>query len=230
MPGPNGGSIAMRESRRSRAKRVAAAACALGLAGVVLTGGWISAAQIDAPGRDANPVPAAGLKLAVVDLDRVFEESMEWRNYEEQRRQLMDTIRRSLSHYDRQARVLRDEHANLPPGTEEAAEKRRELEAVLDESRAAEERFSRQLGAQHSRSLSTLLERISTQLAAYAEANGIDLVLKKQNLRPSSAGQAEMGIIAATADVLYVNERFDVSEPIIKRLNAEWAEGLILSP
>jgi len=187
-------------------------------------------ASSDAVAPEVSAAPPEPLRLAVVDLDRVFEQSMEWRNYEEQRTQLMDTIRRSLSHYDRQVRVLRDEYADLPPGTAEAAEKQREVEAAVEEWRAAEDQFNQQLGAQHSKSLSTMLDRISTVLEAYAEAHNIDLVLKKQNLRVSAAMQAEMGIIAATTDVLYVSEQFDVTEPVVKQLNAEFEQGLILSP
>ena len=210
--------------------RFCGAACALAVLCAVLAGDRVKAAQNSVPDNPPNPAPVTALRLAVVDLDRVFEQSDEWQDHQEQRSQLTDAMRRTLSKYDRQIRLLRDEYADLLPGTTAAAEKVTAIEAAVREFRAEEEQFEQRVNAQYTKSLSAMFSKIAAVLDAYAEANSIDLVLKKQNLRASSATSAEMGIIMATADVLYVSDRFDVTEAIIKQLNAEWEQGLILSP
>jgi Skp family chaperone for outer membrane proteins len=177
-----------------------------------------------------SPLASRTLSLAVVDLDKVFEQSGEWQDHLEQRRQMVETMRRTLSSYDRQIRMLRDDYANMPPGTDAASEKLQEIDAAAREFGTTRDGFEQQLAEQHAAALSAMFNKIGALLEVYAKENGIDLVLKKQNVRVSSADPAELGVIVATTEVLYASDEFDVTDVIVKQLNAQWGQDLILSP
>jgi Skp family chaperone for outer membrane proteins len=181
----------------------------------------IGAAPAGGQSKDA-PAAGSGLRLAVVDVQKVFEQSQEWQDRQEKHRRLLDATRRSLAKYDRQVRVLRSEYENLPPGTDAVVEKRAQLEAALKEYQVAQDELERQLRAQRTESLSQMWGKINSLLEQYARANGIDLVLKKRGVQPSGAETAELGLIMATTDVLYVSERFEITNEIIKELNAQY--------
>ena len=183
--------------------------------------------QTTPAGRQAGadvpqPASSAPLRLAVVDLDRVFERSKEWQDHEAQRAQLIEKIRRTLRHSDSQIRILRSEYDDVPPGTAAASEKLREIQEAIGEFEKAKAVFEQQTSAQLRESLRTVFNKISASLEQYAKTNNIDLILKKQNLHVSSADPAEIGAFMAAADVLYVSDHFDVTEAVIKELNAEY--------
>lgn len=201
--------------------RASAAACALTVValGAMLAAGQEPAAPAPA---EAGAQPVRPLRLAVVDLDEALEQSEEWQDHQEQRARLMEAMRRTLNKYDHQIRILRNEYGDLPPGTDAAAEKLAEIETTVGEFRNVKDGFDEKLDAQRRESLSTMFNKVADLLQQYAEANDIDLVLRKKSLRVSSGRPTELGVTVATADVLYVGEQFDVTDAIVEELNARY--------
>ncbi len=182
--------------------------------GPVLAGGQTTGAAALAPGH--------ALRLAAVDMDRVLNQSKEWQDCQEQRRRLLDDMRRTLKKYDHQLRILRSEYENLPPGTDAVIEKQAKIEAALRERAKAREDFGRQISIQRAESLDRIFKKISVLIERYAMENKIDLVLKKQDLRATAMSPGDMSVIIASSDVLYVSESFEVTNAIIEGLNAQY--------
>ena len=68
--------------------------------------------------------------------------------------------------------------------------------------------------------------KVSEAVEQYATENGIDLVLKRHNLRARPPEAPQMDLLIATTNVLYSNEQFDVTKQIIELLNAGYPEEI----
>ena len=165
---------------------------------------------------------AAPLRLAVVDIDKVLSESGEWSDCQDERHRLEDQMRRTLDKHERQLRVLRSDYENAPPGTEAAAEKREQLEAALRQYDERKGEFEEKLRRQQVESLSKLFNEVGEIIRTYAEENGIDLVLRKQNLSVSPSQPVELGVVVTTAHVLYARPGYDITDAIVQELNSRY--------
>jgi len=181
-------------------------------------GAMLGAGQEAPDGANVN----APFKLAVVDLDEVLNRSEQWADCQKEGRALEDRMRRSLDKHEAQIRVLRTEYENLPPGTDAAVRTRDRLEAALLRYQEARGEFERQLRDQRTESLGKMFNEISAVIERYAQRHGIDLVLKKQDLRVSPTQPVELGIIVTTAHVLYARESYDITDAIVQELNARY--------
>ncbi len=198
-----------------------AAACGLSLIvmSALVFGSMPASGQEEAP--EAGKV-SAPFKLAVVDLDEVLTQSEEWSDYLDESQRLQEKMRRTLEKYERQLRILRSEYENLPPGTDLAGEKQRQLENALRQYRESRNEFEEQLRKQRVESLSKLFNQINEIVKRYAEENDIDLILKRQKLDVSPRQPLELGVVVTTAQVLYARERYDVTDAIVRELNARY--------
>jgi Skp family chaperone for outer membrane proteins len=188
-----------------------------GLFVLIILGGPCSSAEA----QEEAEKPVA-FRLAVVDMDRVMDKCEQWADYLEQRNGLQDKMRRALQQYDRQARMLRSEYENLPPGSDAAREKGLALEEALRLYDETQRDFEQELRREHMQALGDLFNKVSAAIREYAEQNEIDLVLKKQELDVSAAQPVEMGMVITTAQVLYVQERYDITPTIVEALNARY--------
>ena len=135
---------------------------------------------------------------------------------------MLETTRRALSNYERQLRVLRSDYENLPPGTEAAAQKRAQWDEALREAQKAKEEWEGKLSAQRAQSLSQMGRKINALIEQHAKTHGLDLVLKKRDWRLAASRPEELNVVLATMDVLYASERLDITESIVKELNAQY--------
>jgi len=195
------------------------------LAAALLIGVAFAAGEPEGAGKPA-PAPAAALKVAVVDLDKVFDKSEEWKDCQEESRRMADRLRRTGDKYEAQRRILTSELENLPPG-EERDRKGAELRATAEEAQSTTARLQADLVRQRRESLGKVFNRVGGIIARYAEENGIDLVLKRQDLRVSPDQPAEMNVVLTTAHVLYARASFDITDEIIKRLNADYPKEVL---
>ncbi len=192
-----------------------ALAAAIALFALLPPGGAQEAAAEPSPGGK-RPV------VAVLDMSVVLRGSDQWRDMAEERTRRMETMRASIDNLTRQAQVLRSEFENLAPGTEESQAKARELDQALRQLQQKRQEFEQSIAQSYAEATRTLFDAVRRVVADYAEQNGIDLVLKQQQIdldEPESPGQ---NIMLATTEVLYAAPELDISATVVERLNAEY--------
>ena len=162
------------------------------------------------------------MKVAVVDVDKVLSQSEAWSDSLDEYQRLQEQMRRSLEKHERQLRVLRAECENAPPGTDAAVEERVRLEAALREYEERKGEFELKLHDQRIESLSRLFNEISDIIRSYAVENRVDLVLRKQDLTVSPSQPVELGVVVTTVHVLYARESYDITDAIVRELNARY--------
>jgi len=174
--------------------------------------------------------PAAGgaegagapmVKLAIVDLEKVLQQSAEWTDCQGALNEVRDRMRRSLADYEKQIKVLRSECENLPPETEEVRRKLLEIDAVRLQYQQAKSEFERQIEAKRAEALRSVLSKVGDIVEKYAKEHDIDLVLKKRPVNLLTAQPQELNVFMA-ADVLYAKERFDITDTVLAELNARY--------
>jgi len=168
-------------------------------------------------------VPAAVMRVAVVDMTKVLQGSQQWRDAVEERARLVDTMKRTLNKLARQTQLLRNEYETLAPGTEERQSKAAEIEKALQEFQQTRLELEGKIAEQHEESVHRLFAKLNRVVSVYATEHGISLVLKKQDFQLAGPQSAEQSLQMATADVLYADAALDISEPIVAALNAEYA-------
>jgi len=200
---------------------------ALAVPGLLLLVGVIAALGLWASALEgAGDRPAAVLKVAIVDMSRVLKESREWRDAVEERARVLDTMKRTLNKLSRRNQVLRNEYENLPPGTEERQQKAAEIERALQEFQQTRIDLEEQIARQHDKSVRGLFGKLNRIVAAYAQQNGVQLVLKKQDVDLAEPETVEQSLQIATTEVLYADPALDISDAVVEALNAAY-EGPI---
>lgn len=200
---------------------------ALSVPGLLLLVGVTAALGLWASALEgAGDRPAAALKVAVVDMSRVLKDSREWRDAVEERARLLDTMKRTLNELSRRNQVLRNEYENLPPATEERQQKAAEIERAVQEFQQARIDLEEQIARQHDKSVRGLFGKLNRIVAAYAQQNGVQLVLKKQDVDLAEPETVEQSLQIATTEVLYADPALDISDAVVEALNAAY-EGPI---
>ena len=204
--------------RRSTRFHVAFAAFSLALCLALGTG----SSRLQAGETNREDADARALKLAVIDLDKVLGQSQEWADFQEEHHRLQRKVERTLNKAEQQIQVLRSEYENLPPGSDAADEKRDKLRQQLGEYRQTKQNLQNEVRKHRVEALSDMFNKISRTVSEHAQRHEIDLVLKKQDLSVSATNPAEVGVIVATADVLYTRDEFDISAKIASALNDQY--------
>jgi Skp family chaperone for outer membrane proteins len=161
----------------------------------------------------------AGFRVAVVDVEKVLQGSQQWADCEEQQREVRDRMVRALSKLEAQLRVLRSEYENLPPGTPAARDKAAQLDAASRQYQEARMNFEREMETKRADAMSSIFNKIGGIVEQYARENDLDLVLKKRRFAGSAATPLDLSLYTA-ADVLFARESFDITDEVIRRLNA----------
>ncbi|MFP4027212.1 MAG: OmpH family outer membrane protein [Candidatus Brocadiia bacterium] len=162
------------------------------------------------------------LKIAVVDLDRILKESERWKDFLNEHEQMEQKAKRTLKKYQTQIRILRSDYENLPQGTERAAKKRSKIRTAVEEYQKVKSKFETEMQNHRLESLSDMFNTINEIITLHAREHDLDLVLKKQDLSVSASQPKELGVIVATADVLFAENKFDITHDILKELNARY--------
>ncbi len=171
----------------------------------------------------APPPATAGLRVGVVDMDRVLQSSGEWRDATEERVRMMDTMRRSLNKLSQRVQVSRNAYDNLPPGSDERRAKGAEIEQALAELQQQRMEYEQQIAERHNEAIRNIFGKVSAAVSSYAQQHGLSLVLKKQKLELTGPQTVEQSLTLATAEVLYADPALDISDAVIERLNAAYS-------
>jgi Skp family chaperone for outer membrane proteins len=184
------------------------------------------AALMGRAGRAQEPAASGkgvqGPVVAVVDMPKLLRGSAQWRDLAAQEARMLDDMQRVLAKLGRQVQVLRNEQANLPPGTDEARKKEADLQQAVAEHERTRRDLEAQIARQHNEAVRTILDRIGQAVGSYAQEHGVDLVLKKQSLNVGGPETVEQNLLMVAADVLYASPALDVSEAVIQKLNATY--------
>jgi Skp family chaperone for outer membrane proteins len=198
----------------------------LRLMAVLALGALAVAALLPAGRRTARSAhgsaPAEqGLRVAVVDMSTVLRGSQQWRDMAEERSRLLERMERTMTELTRQVQVLRNEYENQPPG-EQRRRKAMELEQAAREREQKRQEFEQQVARSYSEATREMFAKITEVVGAYAQEQGLDLVLKKQTMEMEGPESLGRNIMLATTEVLYAEPRLDISDIVVERLNAAY--------
>ncbi len=164
------------------------------------------------------------LKIGYVNLTKVLKEYDRRKEMENDLRNVTLSLRRDLE--SRMARInrYRDEIEQLAAGSEERRALEDEARAALARYQQASQENQEMFDRQSALMMTELYEDILRQVEALAEEEEYDMVLKNQvsELEPMSHDQAVLQISQRV--VLYSKPEHDISEALIERLNAAYAE------
>ncbi len=174
-----------------------------------------------------SPQPATPqASVAVVDMAKLLHKSEEWQDLIAERKSMLDSRQRALDKLVRRVQVLRNEQEALPPGGEERRAKALEVQKAISELESTRRRYESEAAEQYSQAIRTMLGKVSRAVDAYAEEQGIQVVLKKQDLQLAGEQSLQPQLIMGTADVLYASPDLEITEGVIRKLNADY-EGPI---
>ncbi len=167
---------------------------------------------------ESNPEIRASIRIAVVDLRYVMENSYVWENFMQERQTREQEFHDIMQGYRNRLSILEIEYENLPPGTDRTVKKREEMESLEQEYRQRQEELSDSFNRYLLESLSGIYNDLEGVIASYAEENGIELVLKKQQVNWAEIKMEDLGVLQ-TADVLFAASDLDISAEITDLLN-----------
>ena len=160
--------------------------------------------------------------IAVVDLSGIFRTTEEWKDYQATHQKSLEKMERVLSKLERNLRVLRSEYQNLAPGTDARKSKRKELEEGLKEFQKEKSNFQQQISKDYNDFLQKMFRKVTGAVEKYARENGIDMVLKKTNLKQSPTSPSQTDLMIATTNVLYAGKQIDITDQVAEKLNSEY--------
>jgi len=176
--------------------------------------------------QQAPPIARDGFSVAVVDISKVMQNSIKWQDATQKRLDLMERMKRTLSKQGQQVQVLRNAYESLPPGTEQKLQKQAELRDAMTELQKARRDFEERLARQHEEALRSFFRKLREAVSEYAEESELDLVLKAQSMNLSGPGSPGQNLQLATTEVLYARPELDISNAVMERLNADFAEPI----
>ncbi len=172
---------------------------------------------------DAGEADRFALNIAVVDVREVMRNSSEWARFQREHQTMREEAEEILRGYQNRMTVLEMEYESLTPGSERAGEKGREIQALVGEFRQREEELSRQYRLHGMEGFRKFYKALDGVIAAYAEENEIDIVLKRQHVDLSVSEIEELEIFESAA-VLFAAPDLDISADIIRAFNELFSE------
>lgn len=174
--------------------------------GKVWTMALIVSAAIAAIAWAASVQSGAGLKVAVVDVQAVFDKYLgtaaaqakleeEIRKLEEEGKKKSEELRALQEKYDKQ-RIFIDDKRKEQEMIQQIERKRQEIQQFIEEGRAKLETRRRELSEPIVKEIDVMIQRIATR-------EGIDLVFEKSAL-------------------LYFRPELDITNAVIKELNEKY--------
>jgi len=205
-----------------RKQRVALAAVLL-----CATALLVSAQDAEEPAALKKPEVKKGpLKVGVVHLDRVFKDSLKWRDSE----QRLNTIRQEaegvLKERRRHLDILQGELEALDVGAEAYRKKEAELKR-----KAAELNTDRQIRLQefdrlYDGYLCELFADLVKVTNSYGRDHQFDLILRGQKPPLEAEHKRALRIQMEWNDLLYWDEALDITDAVVERMNADY-KGLV---
>jgi Skp family chaperone for outer membrane proteins len=208
---------------RSSAWRRTLAVVALCAAGVVIGTSWRAAVAVPASEIAARATPSA---VAVVNLNRLVDGLAELAELQERLKQRADASRRRLEELGNQLKAVEqdlEEIRDVEARVSKFAEKV-ELEAQLKTRREVLQRI---LDLEQGRVMRQTFLKIMDACKRLAETDGWDLILvDDRDGLPDMATGEQITQLVMLRQVLYANERVDVTDQLITLMNNEFKAGV----
>lgn len=166
----------------------------------------------------------AELRIAVVDTRKVLRSSGGWEDFQREHQAKRQEAEEALQEFENRLAVIELEFENLPSGSEQAAEKMEEFEAVLQNYREAEQELTEEIQSHWVEGFRGFFKIMEEVISSYAEENDIDIVLKKQQVDLDSPDAQELETYEAS-DVLYAATDLDISADITRLFNEKYDEN-----
>jgi len=194
---------------------------AVGLVGAL---GIVGALAMPGSAEDAPAAPAGtGLRVAIVDMDRVLKASGEWQDAAEERARMRQRMQRTVEKLARQEAVLRNERENLPPGSTERLLKAAEVDRATQQLQKTQAEMELEVASAYRATVRSVFGQVSRAAADYAAKHGIALVLKKRDIDFDAPDSIEQGLQISTTELIYADPALDISGAIIEKLNAGYS-------
>lgn len=128
-------------------------------------------------------VPAmADTKIAIIDVQRVLDESAAAQSIQTQIEENRKLFQEELSEHEKELRETQKELAENDISQEEMRERRQNFESQLLETRKLVQQRRRTLEQAANKALTQLREEITKIVASMADKEGYDLILTRQNV------------------------------------------------
>ncbi|KPJ59955.1 MAG: hypothetical protein AMS15_06635 [Planctomycetes bacterium DG_23] len=186
---------------------------------VLVLGLLLALAHTFSPVR-AAPETAASLKIAVVNIEKVFNSYQKKTLLDEDLAQWQSEKQEVLEAQAKELEILQARIENLAPASDQRSQAEQELlekRLRLETSRQLifKEAEKKQLGY-----FREIWQDIFSVIAGYGQENGYDLILKCDEKRLDSPIFAELQYNIHRTLVLYNSSQVDISQEIIHLLNA----------
>lgn len=164
---------------------------------------------------------AKDLRIGVVNLNEVFENSKKRVEMEESFKDLKTRAEEQLTEKQNSLIGLREEMQLLEKGSTARKELEAELEKKLLYLQLEEEVARRNLGEKEKEYYEELYQDISNAIEAIGKEQKFDLILKKETIETKSADLLELRLKIGIGTVLYYSEALDITGIVVQYLNGK---------
>jgi len=171
------------------------------------------------------PPPVRDLRIAVVDLSRLFQEYKRAREFRDELITLLRSYSNKLKSLRRRVAQNRNELKDYAIGTAEFLAKQEELRERVNELRALEQEAAAARNSKWVILLKDTYADIDAAVQEYARERKIDLVIKQQSIGEYEEATLKkmtrdsMAIEISQRTILFATDQLDITDAILERLN-----------
>lgn len=164
---------------------------------------WILAAAVAATVMTARPAWTEGLKVAVIDVNKVLNESEAGKAARKKMEGRYEELKKKIDAKQEEARVLKEEldKQKVMLGKEKLKEKEEQLQAKVNELRQLTQEGEKEMQSRQGEATREVLKQIEVQVDALVKAEKLDLVLER------------------SAGVVYSNDSMDITKRVLDLVN-----------
>jgi len=169
--------------------------------------------------------------VATVDLERVFNTVDRHARNEADLRALVDRMKARERELEANVKDLEAELDSFQPGTQSAIEAQNKVQAAVGEFRAYVQYARLKLEAEEARLMRETYLAIRESAKRYAREKGIDVVLLDDSIPQFQAGSSDRTVQQiSNRRILFANQELDISEDLIRFMNAEGTGSVAVEP
>lgn len=161
-------------------------------------------------GVEAQAVPSAGIRIAVVDLEAAFDASPQKNSLQDQLESEFKEKATTLETLQLEIQKLEQSKALVKVGSEQHLSYQEQIAVKTTRLRVAEERFTKELDRRRAESFDQIYAEIKTITNRVAQSLGIDLVIQRRLTIQESMPSWE--------SVLYARDGMDITQNVIQAL------------
>ena len=177
-----------------------------------------------APQAQAAPAPATGLNIAVVNVSKILTDCKEYADHEKQTAQKGEQIKAKLEQLSKEIESLQKEiEVALEPGSAEYLERLQEWINKRALYQAYSDGQKQVLEAEHQAWAETLYTKLLEEVEKIAQAEGIDLILNKDQSPLNTRKLSDLLEVIRGRKVLYSTTELDLTDKVLDSLNQRYA-------